>query len=284
MLEVVRSIEEMQEKASAVRAAGKQVGAVPTMGALHEGHLSLITLCRRHADVVVTTLFVNPTQFGVGEDFDRYPRDLERDTRRAAEAGTDFLFVPGRAMMYPAEYVTYVNVEKLTDGLEGRSRPGHFRGVTTVLAKLFHIVQPHVAVFGQKDAQQVAVIRRMVRDLNFDVRVVIAPIVREPDGLAMSSRNVFLTEQQRAEAPVLYRSLRVAEDLIRGGERRSAVLIERMREMITARSSGAIDYISIADEENLEELPAISEGSGVLVSLAVLFGTTRLIDNIVVRS
>jgi pantoate--beta-alanine ligase len=283
MLELVRSIEEMQDKASALRDAGQRIGAVPTMGALHEGHLSLMRLCRQHADVVVTTLFVNPAQFGVGEDFDRYPRELERDTRRAAEAGTDILFVPDRSMMYPAGYVTYVTVEKITERLEGRSRPGHFRGVTTVVVKLFHTVRPHVAVFGQKDAQQVAVIRRMVRDLNFDVRLVIAPTVREPDGLAMSSRNVFLTEQQRAEAPVLYRALRAAEDLMKGGERRCDVLLGRMREMITARSSGVIDYLSIADEENLDELSTISDGRGVLMSLAVMFGTTRLIDNIVVR-
>jgi pantoate--beta-alanine ligase len=276
----------LQQTADALRGEGKRIAVVPTMGALHEGHLSLIRIARERADVVITTLFVNPAQFGPGEDLARYPRDLARDRRAAAGAGTDILFAPEVERMYPPGFGTYVNVERLTETLEGRIRPGHFRGVTTVVAKLFLLSKPHVAVFGQKDAQQLAVIRRMVHDLQFDVDIVVGPIVRERDGLAMSSRNTYLTPVQRAEAPVLHRALLLAEARIAGGggERRAQPILGAMRELIEAESSGRIDYLSIADEESLEERPGFAPGEKLLVSLAVRFGQTRLIDNITVVS
>jgi pantoate--beta-alanine ligase len=275
----------LQQTANALRHDGKRIAVVPTMGALHEGHLSLIRIARGRADVVITTLFVNPTQFGPGEDLARYPRDLERDRRAAAGAGTDILFAPATERMYPPGFATSVTVDRLTEILEGRIRPGHFRGVTTVVAKLFLLSKPHVAVFGQKDAQQLAVIRRMVDDLQFDVEIVAGPIVRERDGLAMSSRNVYLTPAQRAEAPVLHRALRLAETRIAGGgEGRAEPILSAMREMIERESSGRIDYLSIADAASLEERADFGPGDGLLVSLAVRFGQTRLIDNIPVIS
>jgi pantoate--beta-alanine ligase len=281
--QLVRRVDEMQRMSLSLRGDAKTIAVVPTMGALHEGHRSLILLAGNHADVVVTTVFVNPTQFGPGEDFDHYPRDLEADRRTAASAGSDIVFAPDRGEMYPSDHVTYVHVDRLTEVLEGSQRPGHFRGVTTVVAKLFNIVKPHTAVFGQKDAQQVAVIRRMVFDLDFGVDIVVGPTVREPDGLAMSSRNAYLSPVQRRDAPVLYQALRHAEDRVRGGERSTAEIVGELKEWIVSRSSGSIDYVSIADEESLEELSTVPDERGVLVSLAVRFGTTRLIDNIVAR-
>lgn len=269
----------MQQTAEAIRSAGKRIAVVPTMGSLHEGHLSLIRLAREHADVVVTTIFVNPTQFGPSEDFARYPRNVELDVRLAASAGADHLFAPETEEMYPTGYRSFVEVGELGDILEGKSRPGHFRGVATVVAKLFHVTLSHVAVFGQKDAQQVAVIRRMVEDLNFHVQLVVGPIVREPDGLAMSSRNVYLTSTQRNEAAVLHRSLRHAEEMIHRGIRDSARIVDAMAGMISEQSSGTIDYISIADASSLKELASLTPRRAALISLAVRFGTTRLIDN-----
>jgi pantoate--beta-alanine ligase len=271
----------MRQRAEQARLEGRRIGVVPTMGALHEGHCSLIRLARERSDLVITTIFVNPMQFGAGEDYDRYPRDPERDRVTAEGAGSDILFAPSREAMYPEWFVTAVNVEKITDVLEGALRPGHFRGVATVVAKLFHITLPHVAVFGQKDAQQLAVIRRMVRDLNFGLEIVAAPIVREADGLAMSSRNVYLTPKERAEAPVLYRSLQAAENLIRLGERDAEIIRQSVTRMISGTSSGTVQYVSLADEENLEERRTLVPGDRILVSLAVRFGGTRLIDNCV---
>ena len=282
--QLVLRVEEMQRTALSLRGGAKTIAIVPTMGALHEGHRSLIQLAGKHADVVVTTVFVNPAQFGPGEDFGRYPRDLEEDRRTASSAGSDIVFAPDTVEMYASDHVTYVHVDRLTEVLEGSHRPGHFRGVTTVVGKFFNIVKPHTAVFGQKDAQQVAVIRRMVSDLNFGIDIVVGPTVREPDGLAMSSRNAYLSPEQRREAAVLYQALRHAEERIRGGERSIAEIIGEMKEWIESRSSGSIDYISIADEESLEELGTVPRERGVLVSLAVRFGSTRLIDNIVARS
>jgi pantoate--beta-alanine ligase len=276
---VIHDILLMQQRADALRGSGRRIGLVPTMGALHEGHLSLITIARGRSDTVITSVFVNPMQFGQGEDFGRYPRDLERDLALASRAGTDFLFAPDPAMMYPPAFRTSVHVEELTAVLEGAVRPGHFRGVTTVVAKLFAITKPHVAVFGQKDAQQAAVIRRMTLDLNFGIELVFAPIVRENDGLAMSSRNVYLTPEQRREAPVIHRSLLLAEELLRGGERKPSAIKARMEALIGNVSSGKIDYISLADPETLREIDRCSPGEPLLVSLAVRFGTTRLIDN-----
>jgi len=280
MATVIHDIFEMQRTGDTLRSSGRRIGLVPTMGALHDGHLSLVRIARERADIVVTTIFVNPTQFGRGEDFDRYPRDLANDVALASAAGTDIVFAPESAAMYPPAYRTYVHVEELTAILEGAVRPGHFRGVTTVVAKLFLVTKPHVAVFGQKDAQQVVVIRRMVHDLNFDIDIVVAPIVRERDGLAMSSRNRYLTPEQRREATVMHRSLRLAEELLRDGERNAAAVRTRMEALITGHSSGVVDYISIADADSLREVELCSPGENLLISLAVRFGTTRLIDNI----
>jgi pantoate--beta-alanine ligase len=229
--------------------------------------------------VVVTSVFVNPTQFGQGEDFTRYPRDLDRDGHLAADAGTDILFAPSADAMYPSGYATFVDVERVTAVLEGRARPGHFRGVATVVAKLANIVRPHVMLLGQKDAQQVVVIRRMLEDLNTGVKTVIVPTVREADGLAMSSRNTYLTPEQRSQATVLSRALRMVEARVSAGERSGDVLRGLMTSTITAAPLATIDYVSVADAGMLEELQTLSPGQSVLVSMAVRFGTTRLIDN-----
>ena len=273
----------MQQAALAYRAAGRKIGVVPTMGALHDGHLALIRRARDLADVVVTTIFVNPLQFGKSEDLSRYPRNLDKDVQLATAAGSDLIFAPPENDVYPAGFSTHVEVEGVTEPLEGRSRPGHFRGVTTIVAKLLQIVQPHVAVFGQKDAQQVVVVKKMVRDLCFPVEIVIVPTVREPDGLALSSRNVYLSPSQRSEAPVLYQALQLGERLLRGGERSCDAVRRKMRDLITSRSSGEIDYVSIANGLNLQEATEADPGHPFLLSLAVRFGSTRLIDNIPVR-
>lgn len=281
-IDVIRDPVSMRQRADAARRERRRIAVVPTMGALHDGHLSLIRLARERSDVVITTVFVNPTQFGEGEDFDRYPRDFDRDCLLAAEAGTDIVFAPSTAAMYPEGFLTAVSVEKITEILEGAVRPGHFRGVTTVVAKLLLITRPHVAVFGQKDAQQLAVLRTMVRDLNFGVEIVVGPIVREMDGLALSSRNVYLTPAERKEAPVLYRSLQTAEKAIRGGERNAETIRRSMTDLIARTSSGIVQYISIAGDETLEERRMLAPGDRILISLAVQFTTTRLIDNCVV--
>lgn len=279
---IIRNVREMQRTSERLRASGKRIGVVPTMGFLHEGHLSLIRIAKLKSDAVITTLFVNPTQFGPNEDFSRYPRAFERDLALATGAGTDYLFAPEAAQMYPTGFSTYVNVEGITDVLEGKSRPGHFRGVATVVAKLFNITKPNIAVFGQKDAQQVAVIRRMIKDLNFDVELFVAPTIRETDGLAMSSRNTYLTPEQRAEATALFKALKLAERNVKLGERDCGALLDAMRKFITENSSGQVDYISFADNYDLHELETLQSGQSTLVSLAVKFGTTRLIDNIVI--
>jgi pantoate--beta-alanine ligase len=273
----------MQREADELRSAGKRIVLVPTMGALHGGHIALIREARTRGDVVVVTLFVNPAQFGEGEDFGRYPRDIDRDVFQASGAGGDILFAPETTAMYPPGYQTFVDIEKLSLRLEGAARPGHFRGVATVVTKLFNIARPHCAVFGQKDAQQVVVLRRMVLDLDLGVEIVVVPTVREQDGLAMSSRNAYLTPPQRGEAPVLYRSLRKAEDLIRAGERSAGTVIAAVTAEITGGSSAAIDYVSVTDAESLDPLSTLSTGTSVLVSLAARFGATRLIDNIHIR-
>ena len=279
-MNIIRDIKSMQTEAEDLRCQGKRIGCVPTMGFFHEGHLSLIRKARDISDRVVVSLFVNSTQFAPGEDFDDYPRDEERDRRLAQENGCDILFIPAADTMYPQEYSTYVNVERLTETLCGSSRPGHFQGVTTVVAMLFNIVRPHVAVFGQKDAQQAIVIKRMVEDLHQGVEVVVAPIVREPDGLAMSSRNGYLTPKERAEAVVLHQSLLKAEEMVAAGERRAQVIIETMTDHIAAQDSSRIDYVSITDADTLHSLETLS--GRVLIALAVKFGKARLIDNTVI--
>ncbi|HXD11134.1 MAG TPA: pantoate--beta-alanine ligase [Anaerolineales bacterium] len=257
--------------------AGK-VGLVPTMGYLHEGHLSLIRRAREECDHVVVSIFVNPTQFGANEDLSKYPRDLERDLR-LIEPYTDLVWTPSAEDMYPQGYQTWVEVEALTKLLEGAMRPGHFRGVTTVVAKLFNGVQPHKAYFGQKDAQQAAIIRQMVRDLNFPIEIVICPIMREADGLAMSSRNVYLDHQQRKAATVLFRSLSAAKDAYDHGERDAEKLRQAMKAVLTAEPLAQMQYVSCADYDTLEELDVIK--GKALLSMAVFLGRTRLIDNFV---
>lgn len=271
----------MQEMAGQIRRSGEKIGFVPTMGYLHEGHLSLIRRAGQLSQVVVVSIFVNPTQFGPQEDLSNYPRDLSRDTQLCHQTGCDVFFVPSAEEMYPQGYCTYVQVENLTEALCGASRPGHFRGVATVVTKLFNIVKPHLAVFGQKDAQQAFVIRRMARDLNQDLEIVVAPTVREPDGLAMSSRNEYLTPQERSEAPVLFRALEWVRSQIEAGERHAEILLKGMNQMISEKRTAEIDYISIVDVENLRPLKML-EGE-VLVALAVKFGRARLIDNLLIQ-
>jgi len=273
----------MQQEAEAMRSEGRRIALVPTMGALHGGHTALIREARRRGDIVIVTIFVNPAQFGEGEDFGRYPRNIDADRLTASDAGADILFAPATPSMYPGGYQTFVTVEKVSLPLEGAARPGHFRGVATVVTKLFNITKPHCAVFGQKDAQQVVVLRRMVRDLDLGVDIVVVPTVREADGLAMSSRNAYLTPSQRSEAPVLYRSLRRAEEIIRGGEKNAAGIIKAVTAEISGGSSAEIEYLSVSDAETLEPLSALRPGETVLVSLAARFGSTRLIDNIHIR-
>jgi len=280
-MDIIRTVKEMQQRAEELRLAGRRIGFVPTMGYLHEGHLSLLNLARKHSDITVMSIFVNPTQFGPNEDYDRYPRDFARDERLARERGCDILFYPSVHEMYPKPYRTYVSVEEITDVLCGASRPGHFRGVATVVTKLFNIVKPHVAVFGQKDAQQAIVIKQMVRDLNMDVEILVAPIVREPDGLAMSSRNTYLNEKERQDALVLYRSLKKAEELIRQGERDASRIKQEMKTMIRSADTAKIDYVEIVDTTNLKSLDTLK--GEVLIALAVWIGKTRLIDNTIVK-
>lgn len=280
-MEVISKIDEMQGYANGLRLQGKRIGFVPTMGYLHEGHLSLVRRAREISDVVVVSVFVNPTQFGPGEDYGEYPRDLERDKRLAQENGCDVLFVPTVEGMYPDGYSTYVEVGGVTAGLCGASRPGHFRGVTTVVTKLFNIVRPHVAIFGQKDAQQAVVIKRMVANLNQDVQIAVLPIVREPDGLAMSSRNTYLSPEEREDALVLYQALQRAEEMVASGERNGQKIVDGMRRMISSKKSARIDYVAIVDAQNLNPVETLS--GKVLVALAVWIGRTRLIDNTILR-
>ena len=257
------------------------VGFVPTMGYLHDGHLALVKRARVENSLVVVSIFVNPTQFGPTEDFNRYPRDIPRDLALLEGENTDVVFMPSSEEMYPPGFSNWVVVEKVTERLEGKSRPGHFRGVATVVNKLFNIVEPTRAYFGQKDAQQVVVIKRMVSDLNMNVEVVVVPTVRESDGLAMSSRNVYLNPQERQAATVLFRALSLAENLWRGGERDAEVIRETMTSLIRKEPLAEIDYVSVAHPETLEELSAID--GPALVSLAVRIGKTRLIDNTVLE-
>lgn len=281
-MRLIRSPKKMCSLTSQLKKEGRRIGFVPTMGYLHEGHLSLIRRARKETEIVVVSIFVNPTQFGPNEDYKEYPRDLKRDKYLAKEVGTDIIFAPKVRDMYPSGYNTYVDVEQLTSGLCGAFRPGHFRGVTTVVTKLFNIVQPDIAYFGQKDAQQAIVIKRMVQDLNMGVRIKVLPIVREKDGLAMSSRNTYLTEEERRQAVTLYRSLQEAKNLIRAGERKASKVISRMQHMImTGIDKVKIDYISIVDAEGLQPLRYLQ--GCVLIALAVWVGKTRLIDNIIVR-
>ncbi|MGA2022502.1 MAG: pantoate--beta-alanine ligase [Candidatus Sulfotelmatobacter sp.] len=277
-MKICNTIEEMRAACRAVRRAGKRLGFVPTMGALHEGHLSLVRAAKAGCDVVAASIFVNPTQFGAGEDLAKYPRRFDRDRELLEREGVELVFAPSAEEMYPAGAVTWVTVEGLSDKLDGRSRPGHFRGVATVVAKLFHVVEPDAAFFGQKDAAQVAVIRRMVRDLNFAVEIVACPIVREADGLAMSSRNAYLDGQQRNQALVLHRSLMRVRKLWESGECAAEKLVAAGLKEIAEEESVRLDYFEIVEADSLE--PVERAKSGMVVAVAAFVGTTRLIDNI----
>ncbi|MBK6795028.1 MAG: pantoate--beta-alanine ligase [Anaerolineales bacterium] len=255
------------------------VGLVPTMGYLHEGHLSLVSRAKAENQHVIVTIFVNPTQFGANEDLSKYPRDLERDLSLLRPLGVDLVWTPTAEVMYPPGYQTWVEVEALTSPLEGAMRPGHFRGVTTVVAKLFNATQPTKAYFGQKDAQQAAVIRRMAVDLNFPLEVIICPTTREADGLAMSSRNKYLSESERKGATVLFRALSAAKALYEGGERDAEKLRRKMKEVLVSEPLAQMQYVSCADYDSLQELDAVT--GKALLSMAVYFGKTRLIDNFV---
>ena len=278
-MRVLHSIDEMRAASRGARRDGKRLGLVPTMGALHQGHLSLVRAAREQCDQVVASIFVNPLQFGPNEDLAKYPRNFERDRELLAQEGVDFVFAPGVEEMYPAGAVTYVTVEGLSDKLCGRSRPGHFRGVTTVVAKLFNIVEPDRAYFGQKDAAQSTIIRRMVRDLNIPVEVVVCPIVREPDGLAMSSRNAYLDAPQRQAAVVLHRSLMAVQERFDHGERKVQALIEAGRQTFAQDPAVRLDYFEMVDPETLDPVSDLSRGA--LVAVAAFVGKARLIDNIV---
>jgi pantoate--beta-alanine ligase len=278
----MRVLATIAEFKQARQVVATSVGFVPTMGYLHEGHLVLARRAKAENRIAAVSIFVNPTQFGPTEDFARYPRDPDRDLSLLEKEGVDWVFIPSVEDMYPQESSSWVSVEKVTDRLEGAIRPGHFRGVATVVAKLFNIVQPTRAYFGQKDAQQVVVIKRMVVDLNMNLEVVVVPTVREPDGLAMSSRNVYLNPQERQAALVLWKSLNLAQQLWLEGERKAERVRQQMASLIQKEPLAKIEYISIAHPETLEELTEIDRPA--LVSLAVRFGKTRLIDNITLGS
>jgi pantoate--beta-alanine ligase len=277
-MKIIRSPKEMQKICGELKRKGKKIGFVPTMGYLHKGHLNLVKMAGRKANVVVVSLFVNPTQFGPREDFQRYPRNFKNDKILLEQVGCDYLFAPTVKMMYPEGYLTYVDVERLTTHLEGAVRSGHFRGVTTIVAKLFNIIRPDVAVFGQKDAQQAVVLKKMVDDLNYGIKMVIAPTVREWDGLAYSSRNSYLSREERNQSKVLYQALQLAKHIIREGERSVFRIVSKMNKYIDKQPLAEIDYIAITDAKTLELLNKLK--GEVLISLAVRFGKTRLIDNL----
>jgi pantoate--beta-alanine ligase len=265
------------------REEDKTIGLVPTMGALHEGHLSLVREARTMCDVVVVSVFVNPTQFGPSEDFERYPRDLTGDTTKLSDYNVDYIFAPHADEMYPKGFCTYVNVEGLSEAMEGAARPGHFRGVATVLTVLFNTVRPDFAFFGQKDAQQTLVVRRLVRDLAFDIEVVVLPTVREQTGLALSSRNAYLTGEQHAAAGVLYKALAQAKEVYMEGERNPKRVAEVVRARVEAEPLTRLEYVGVVDAETMEKFDRIPEDRPVLIALAARVGRTRLIDNVVIQ-
>ena len=280
-MKIVAAVDEVREQVREWRKEGLSVGLVPTMGYLHEGHKSLIDKAVEQNDRVVVSVFVNPIQFGPGEDLATYPRDLERDTALCEKAGASLIFHPEKENMYFDDFCTYVDMDGLTKGLCGKTRPTHFRGVCTVVSKLFNIVQPDRAYFGQKDAQQLAVIRRMVRDLNFDLEIIGCPIIREEDGLAKSSRNTYLSKEEREAATILHKGLLRGEELIRNGERNASVVVREITRVIESEPLAKIDYVEVVDFDCIEKIDMI-EGT-VLTAVAVYIGKTRLIDNFIIK-
>ncbi len=280
-MRILSKISEAREAIQRLKSQGKTIGFVPTMGFLHEGHLSLVRASRRATDTTVVSVFVNPTQFGPNEDFKEYPRDLERDAGLLHKEGVSLLFAPDAEEIYPKGYKTYVEVHELQDKLCGRSRPGHFRGVCTVVLKLFNILKPDISFFGQKDAQQAIILKRMVKDLDLEVKIEVLPIVRDRDGLALSSRNTYLKPEERGAALSLSKSLKEAEEMIKKGERRAQFIIERIRSIIEKEPLAKIDYVEIVDKEELNPLEIIEDEA--LIALAVFIRKVRLIDNLMVK-
>lgn len=280
-LQIIEEPKAMQRVADSLRQAGKRIALVPTMGALHQGHLSLVELAKRQADTVVMSIFVNPLQFAPHEDFARYPRPFARDVELATAAGVDILFHPTMEMLYGERFESYVTVERTSQGFEGEVRPTHFRGVATVVTKLFNITKPHIAVFGEKDAQQLSLVKSLVRDLNFDIEILAAPIVREPDGLAMSSRNVYLSAEERAEARALYRALQAAQARLAQGERSAQALEALTTETILAATTLArIDYVAVVQADTFQRVDTLREGDDYFLLVAARFGNVRLLDNL----
>lgn len=280
-MEIIRTVEWMKQSSRTAEAAGRVIGFVPTMGALHEGHLSLIRAAKQQCSPVAVSIFVNPKQFGVGEDFEKYPRAFEADRAQLENLGVDYLFAPDAPAIYPPEFRSAVRVEGLSEKWEGRARPGHFQGVTTIVLKLFEIVRPRFAYFGRKDAQQARIIRQMVSDLNLDCEIVVCPIVREADGLAMSSRNAYLSAAERRAATILHRALAAMRGEIERGARACAPLLETFRAAIASEPLAKLDYVEIVDADSFEPLQFLRNDCLVLV--AARFGATRLIDNMLVR-
>lgn len=281
-MEIINRRARMASLARKLRRENKTIGFVPTMGALHEGHLKLVEEARQMCDVVIVSIFVNPAQFNEKEDFAKYPRDLTSDAALLAEYQVDYIFAPDREEIYPEGFSTYVYVENLTETLEGASRPGHFRGVATVVTILFNTMRPDFAFFGQKDAQQVSVIKRLTRDLGFDTEIVVVPIVREESGLAMSSRNTLLGNEERQKAAIIYQALREAKIAAKNGERDALDLAEIVRKKIETEPLAQVDYVSVVDNETLEPIEKIGEGA-VLIAVAASFGKVRLIDNTIIN-
>jgi pantoate--beta-alanine ligase len=281
-MKIISDINEMQTFAVNLRQEKKTISFVPTMGFLHEGHLSLMRIARPKCDVLVVSIFVNPTQFGPSEDFDKYPRNFEQDEKFCRSENVDIIFYPSKETMYSDPYHTFVNVSALSETMCGLSRPGHFQGVATVVAKLFNIVKPHLAIFGQKDYQQALIIRQMVNDLNFDTEILTGPIVREADGLAMSSRNKYLSPEEREKARSLFKSLQLAAKLVREGKYDAAFISDQIRELLQQTGGILIDYVAIVDGRNLQPVEKI--GNNTLIALAAKIGGTRLIDNILIQT
>jgi len=279
-MRLIKQTEQMAHAAAVLRRTGKTIGFVPTMGALHDGHLSLIRAAHRQTDVTVVSIFVNPLQFGPQEDYERYPRDLKRDLNLAKAAGCDIIFAPHVSQIYPDHFCTSVEVQGLSDRLEGTLRPGHFRGVATVVLKLFHIVQPTIAYLGQKDYQQAVIIKQLIDDLNLSMEICLMPTVREPDGLAMSSRNSYLTADEHQRATVLFRALQTAKAHVRAGERQASALTAAIQQVISQEPAARLDYVAIVNAKTLEAVATLS--GRVAILMAVWIGSTRLIDNLLV--
>lgn len=282
-MEIIRTVKEIQNISDNIRKSNKTIACVPTMGYLHEGHLSLVKIGKTKADYVITTLFVNPTQFAPNEDFDKYPRDLERDSKLLSDAGSDFLFVPSANEIYPNGYDTEINIKGISQSYEGLFRPIHFNGVATVVAKLFNSTKPHYGIFGQKDFQQSLVIKQLVRDMLFDIEIVVAPIVRETDGLARSSRNIYLSQEERKLAPTLNLAIHQATKAIENGERNRLAINEIMKNYIENTKAFKIDYASSADATNLSEPDFFESGQEIVLLIAAYLGKTRLIDNNIIK-